>query len=283
MVEVENTIPWYQGVAEFDPELIGHVQNKGWDKLSAPQATAQAVKAWKAAEKLIGVPADQVLRLPQDPKDEAAVKAFWGKLGAPADAKDYDFSTVKLDGKDLPDTFKEALRATASNLHLPKDTAAAVADAFAKYLDTTKKAEGVEHAAAVDAERAKLATNWGANKDANMVVAQNAAKALGVTAEEISALEKVVGYSRTMDLFRNVGSKIGEDKFITDAGQGNKNGVMTREQATARVAELTNDTAWVARYNNGGAPEIREMTNLLKIQIGGDDTAQSQFNSGGRF
>ena len=66
---------------------------------------------------------------------------------------------------------------------------------------------------------------------------------------------------------RAIGSKIGEDKFITNTGGGN-GGVMTREQATARKKELMNDKAWSKSYLDGDAAKGREMTALNTIIVG---------------
>lgn len=266
MTEVTPAVvtPWHQGVEGFDAETIGHIQTKGWDKLDAPKAALQAVKAWKEAERYVGVPANQIVRLPTDANDEPGWKAVWARLGAPADAKDYDFSTVKIGGKDIDAALQETFRTAAASAHLPKDAATRVAAGLAKYLESSEAAKLAEHTAAVEKEREALNKNWGANKDVNLVVAKNAAAALGVTPADVEALEKIVGYSRVMEIFRNIGTKIGEDKFVSNNGGGTP-GVMTKEQAVARKAELMKDSAWADRYMKGGSAENREMTSLIKI------------------
>ena len=71
-----------------------------------------------------------------------------------------------------------------------------------------------------------------------------------------------------------VGTKIGEDKFVA-AANGPNGGIMTQQQAVARKAELMADTFWRDRYLAGGSAEVREMTNLVTIIAGGDDTQES--------
>src|SRR5881394_756652 len=64
------------------------------------------------AEKLVGVPADQVLRVPKDAADEKGWNAVWSRLGKPTDAKGYDFSDIKFADGTAPDaTFVETMRA----------------------------------------------------------------------------------------------------------------------------------------------------------------------------
>jgi hypothetical protein len=95
-----------------------------------------------------------------------------------------------------------------------------------------------------------------------------AAGALGVTPEEDAALEKVVGYAATMEMFRNIGTKIGEDKFVLNLHQRRRLGAMTREQAVDRKAALMNDQVWVKAYLAGDAEKAAEMTALNTMIVG---------------
>ena len=104
-------------------------------------------------------------------------------------------------------------------------------------------------------------------------VAKQAAAKLGVTPEQVAALEQTVGYAKVMEMFRDIGTKIGEAKFVSSTGP--TGGIMTREQAVAKRAELMGDTNWAKRYLDGGAPEAREM-NALLVLIAGDDTERSR-------
>src|SRR5258708_32263958 len=84
--------PWYDGV---DSDTVGYIQNRGLDKVDAKNAFLAAVKAHKEAEKLIGVPADQVLRLPKDANDTSGWNTVKDRLGRPKDASGEDFTAVK--------------------------------------------------------------------------------------------------------------------------------------------------------------------------------------------
>lgn len=262
--------PWYEGHA--DAETVGYLQNRGLHLKTPVEAALDLSKAHREAQKLIGGDEKNILRLPTDPKDEAGWKTVWSRLGAPAEAKDYDFSAIKMaDGTALNDSLAEAIRAQALSLHLPKDAAASMAQSFAKYLDGVSTAKNADLTAALQGEKTALKTNWGPNHDTNMLVARNAAAALKLTGEEISALEKTVGYARTMEMFRAIGSKIGEDKFIGNSSGAGQGGAVTREQAVARKTELMADKGWVAKYMAGDVANGREMSNLIAIIVGGDD------------
>lgn len=260
---MSDVTPWYQGVEGVDAELIGTFQTKGWDKLPVAQAAVAIGKSYREAEKFVGAPADQVVRLPKDPNDAIAMRTVWQRLGMPKEAKDYDFSGVKLPDGTAPDEkFTEFFRKTAFDLGLPKSAAERFAGEVVKHNAEQMTAAQAEFKAKIDIEQANLAKNWGANYNANMQVAKNAAAALKMTAEDVTALESVVGYARVMDMLRTVGSKIGEDKFIANPGGGN---VMTREQAVARKSELMADRAWADRYLAGGSVEGREMKELIGL------------------
>ena len=270
--------PWFTG--KVDSETIGYWQNKGLD-VNDPVTVANGItKFYREAESKLGVPASQLLLLPVDPlKDSDGMKAIWQRLGAPLDAKDYDFPALKgADGKVTNTALESALRTAAGEAMLPKDAAAKVAASVSKYLADTKTASEAEHAANLVKERDALAKNWGANAQINLAVAKNAATALGITPEEVSALESVIGYSRVMETLRNIGSKIGEDKFIRAPGQdGTK--VASVDQAKARLAELGKDEAFRSRYMAGDSAAKREMGDLM-VLISSEVSEKDSFNTG---
>lgn len=257
--------PWYQGLADATPELTGYWANRGWQGKTAAEIAIAASKAHQEAEKFIGAPASELIRL--KPGDPDSLKALNERLGVPKEAKDYDFTAIKFsDGTPLDDKFSDFMRSTALKYSLTKDAASGLAAELTKFLDGVEASEMAESTAALQAERATLDKSWGANKAANMVVAQAAARALGVDEAAVAALEKTIGYAKTMEMFLNIGSKIGEDKFVRSPN-GNP-GVMSADQAKARVEELKRDEAWVSRYVKGGSDEAREMANLMKIIAG---------------
>jgi len=261
--------PWYDGKA--DAEIIGHWQNRGWHDKDPVTVAIEATKAHRQAEKFIGVPADQIIRLPKDATDEAGWKQVWNRLGAGSDPKDYDLKTA--DGKPIDGPLGDFLRQRAAALQLPKDKVAALAADLVKHNTDTAVAAKVETDAKIAEQKGILAKSWGQNHEANMFVAKQAAAKLGVTPEQVAALEQTVGYAKVMEMFRDIGTKIGEAKFVNSNGP--TGGIMTREQAVAKRAELMGDTNWTKRYLDGGAPEGREM-NALLVLIAGDDTDRSR-------
>jgi hypothetical protein len=259
--------PWYTGKVS-DPEVIGHWQNLGWHDKPAEEIAQLATKAHREAQKYIGVPANQIVRLPSQEGDSAGWKSVFQRLGAPSEAKDYDFTSIKHAGDTPLDSgLDTALRSAMLEANLPKSQAGTLAKGVVKYLDGIKSTEMAEKTAKLQEEKASLEKNWGLNLVANRLVAANAAKALGVSDAAVQALENTLGYAQVMEMFRNIGSKIGEDKFISSP-QGGMPGVMTKDQAVARRGELMADTEWRKSYLNGDSAKAKEMTALIALIAG---------------
>ena len=259
--------PWYQTATGADAELIGHMQNKGWHNMSPQDAALAAARSHREAERTMGMRADHdLLPIPKD-LTKGDLSPIWERLGKPKTSAEYDLSQVKFkDGTALDDAFTNFMRERAFNLNLPKNAAADMARGLVEYMDQADATEVQATQDALAVERQTLARNWGSNFEANKLVARNAVHALGLDPATVNTLENVIGYSKVMEMFRTIGSKIGEDQFVTGGGTGNgNNNVMSREQATARKAELRNDPAWVSRFLANEQAARREMTAIDTI------------------
>jgi hypothetical protein len=258
--------PWYEG--KVDAEIIGHWDNKGWKKDDPASVAIEASKQARELAKHFGVPPEQLIKLPKDANDTAGWNGVYERLGAPKDAKDYDFTLVKhADGTDPAPALVDTMRSTAASLHLPKDRATDLAKAVVKHLDDTAAAATADRTAKLGAEKAALQQSWGANFDFNKLTAMQGAKRLGVDPETVNSLEGVVGYSKIMEMFRKIGAGTSEDTFV-DRGGGGGHGIATREGAVARMAELQSDKAWVERLLKGDMVARREFDSLSQ-QIAG--------------
>lgn len=255
--------PWYEG--KLDAGLVGHAQNAGW-KLDDPATLAiEAVKAHREARSFIGVPESRILKLPEKTDDDAGWAQVFQRLGAPADAKDYDFSTVKHADGSAPDAkLVDVARAAAAALRAPKDKAPEIAKAVVKLLDDQKAEQTAVATAKITEEKAALARSWGTKADENMLTAKIGAKRLGVDPETVALLEQQVGYSKVMEMFRKIGAGTAEDTFVQ--GGSGSGSTATREGAQARLNELMADPAWGKRLTAGDAAAVREF-NALTTQI----------------
>lgn len=270
----QNTTSWF---ATLDAEHLGHVQTKGWDKLDAAAAAAEAVKAHRGVERMVGVPADQLLRLPKA-EDSDAWKGVWQKLGAPDKPEGYTFEGVKLgDDENLTGAFLDTLRKAAAEHSLPKPMAEGVAKAVAKWLGDAAAATDAELSAAISDGQKALKDSWGSNFEAFTFVANRGKDALmqrlgerlsAKLPEAVKTLDEAGHGELAMEMFRVIGAGLGEDKFVRDPGPGGRP-AMTRDQAVARQRELMADKDWVGKYLKGDAAAKREMQ-ALNIMIAGE-------------
>jgi hypothetical protein len=223
------------------------------------------VRAHREAERLIGVPADRVLKLPAPTDAPETWNPIYQRLGAPADPKEYDFTSVKKgDGSELDAGFVDFARAQAAALHLPKDKAAELASGFVKFQEGLGGAAAAEKTANLAKDLEGLKQSWGPNFEANTFIVNQAALKLGLGDDVLKTLRDVVGGTKVAQALLSMGQKMGEDKFVAN-GNPNAPGVMTVEQAQTKKNDLKGDSAFVKRYLDGDVTAKREMEALDRI------------------
>lgn len=256
---------WYDGKASA--EDIGLWQNKQWDHTNPASVALAATKAYQDAQKFIGVPPDEIVRFPKNPV-APEWQNVWDRLGVPKDATGYDLTAVKFaDGTPLDPKADAMLRAAALKSHVPAAAMPEFAGEFTRHMDGVRSEQAAVAAAALATERAALQQNWGANLEVNKYVAAQGAKALGLDEVTLTALEKTAGYAKTMEALRRVGTMNKEGEFVSGSVPGSQ-GVMTQQQAVARMAELKRDPAWRDRLLAGDATAGREFASLTVAMTG---------------
>jgi hypothetical protein len=264
--------PWHDGV---EPEVLGFWQNKGLPLDDPKTFASKLTEQYRAAEKHIGAPPDQLVRLPKADSKPEEISAFRQRIGVPAEAKDYDFTAIKDGaGQPLAQPLADAMRASFHAHGITKDAAPAVALDVVKALDSIKTTQATLSAGKLADEKLTLEKNWGGKESAtyqfNHLQAMEGARRLGITPEAVKALESQIGYSSVMDAMRKVGAARSEDIFVNPPSGGGPNGqVTTREGAMARKTELMADRAWAARFTAGDA-ECRREYDRLNTMIHGD-------------
>lgn len=254
---------WYTGA---DNETLGYLQNRGLDKQDAKAVAFASIKAHREAEKLLGAPQDQLLRLPKDGNDPAW-RSVHHRLGVPQDAKEYDFKEVKFSsGEPLDANFDAFLRTEFHKNNVSAAAAQGITREFVSYIEKFQAEASAAEAATIATEKDSLVKNWGANFNANKVVAENAMRKLGIPEDAVEALAnlKGVGHAKVLEMFRTIGEKTGEDVFVR-AGGGSGSGPMTAEAAQSRVNDLKADKGWLTKFHDGDTAAKREFDNLMQI------------------
>lgn len=270
--------PWHAG---FDPTIKSFLENKKYDLSDPVKVVDVMARSYQGAERLLGVPADELLRLPKPNADTTEVNGFWNRVGVPKEAKDYDFSQIKTAGGEAPDqALVDALRTSLHANRVPKENAPAVLRDVVKYLDSIETEVNAAAAAEIQRQNQWLDQNWGNRKAYNMTVAKDAldriGAAAGLTKEQIDqgwdALSKQagIGASYAMEMLRTIGARMGEHDFVS-GGQGRPagdQGAMSQDQARAEIRALLQDRDFQQRLLNKNVEALRKWTNLHQVAAG---------------
>lgn len=256
---------WFTGLP---PEDLSYVQNRGYDKLPVKEVALQAMKAHREAEKLIGVPPNQLLHMPRDAADADGWARFDNRVGVPQDGK-YDYSGVKFsDGTEIEPDFANALSTAFKANHVPKDAAKSILSEVVKIMDGSEAAEQKAAAELLDVNRQELKAQWGPRFTPNMLMAKNVVNQLGLPPEFVNQLEKAQGYVKTMETLVSLAHKIGEDQFISGGSGGDDSHVYSKESAKATLAAKQSDAEWSRKLFAGDAAVLREFNMLTSLVAG---------------
>lgn len=244
---------WHDGV---EPTTVGFWQNKGFDPANPKLVAEGMTKIYRDLERFVGASPDKIIRIPETNAAPADINAYWQRVGVPAEAKDYDLSTVKrADGTALDAGFVDTFRTAAHSARIPKDQAAGMLTALVKNMDAADTSIVAERTALIKEQQALLDRNWGTNKTFNSAIAERTlaelGKAAGLTPEQAKlgwdaiSSGKHIGGSFAMEMLRLIGSKIGEAPFIgAGLATGGSNAVMSKAQALAEIESLKADRAF---------------------------------------
>jgi len=253
---------WYESL---DADTLAHAEAKGWKDPDAGKAAAAAVKAHMGAEKLIGHPADQVLKLPKDAADPA-FKAVYDRVTGmvtPKAAEEYIFG----EGTKEEDAAFVRKIAVEQKLSIP------AAQALVGELAVRAVASEATAAAALEtaktANRATLMQTWGADFDRKSFAATNAAQSAGLPS---SILTHIAGlpakeYIEGMNALVALGEKMGEAALHLGGGATRPNPAagLTGLEAQQRLSALGQDKAWSAKFMAGDVETRKEWTDLCTI------------------
>lgn len=245
--------PWYGEVA---PEV------KTWADGKAYKDAAAALSAHMSLEKLIGVPADQILRLPKA-DDAAGWDGVWNKLGRPESADKYELPVPDGDDGSFAKQVAPLLYANGVPKAMAQKLAAGMNEMAAAMLKTQRE----EAQAKSTTELAGLKTEWGNDFAKRTEFGRRALREMGASAglndQDLGALEASIGTAKMLKLFAGLGEATATAKFSGPDTAGAFQ--MTRSQAQAKIVQLRQDQDWVKSYASGDRNKIDEFTRLNEI------------------
>jgi len=242
----------------LDADSTTYVQAKGW------KTPVDLLKSYQGAEKLLSVPADQVIKLPQNnPDPKVWNEQVYDRLGRPKEAAGYELTKLVPEGHDTK--FAEAASGKFHELGLNTKQAHELTKWWNESLTSTTKAADDAKAAKHSQEVSTLKAEWGANFETNAALVDKAAEQFGMKADQINALKETMGPAAAMKFLHNIGSKLGvSDQFISgDTRQADFAGGLNQDQAKAQVTTWKADKAFMAKYLAGDAESKQRMQSLM--------------------
>jgi hypothetical protein len=242
-----------------DADTSGYIQTKGW---AGPE---DVLTSYRNLEKMVG--ADRAGRTVVLPAGEDANE--WGqvfdKLGRPSNADGYKLPVPE--GADPG--FAKLASSKFHELGITAKQGAALAAWWNEQAGTQTSAMAAAEEAALAAEHAALAKDWGTGPDAQFrrELARRAAVHLGLDEASIAAMEKVAGYSKTMKALAKMGDLL-KEHGAEGLGEMGSFG-MTPEGARSRKGQLMADKAWRDRAMNPASAEWAEIQKLDRIIFAG--------------
>lgn len=237
---------------------------KDWvASIGAPNAEAVASKALNLERMLGADRAGRTVVLPKD-GDADAWGEVWSKLGRPADPAGYALPVPEGASPEFAQVAAQAFHKAG----LTAQQAQSVSAWWNEHVAAQVKAQQDAEQATLKTEHEQLAADWGGSLsyDRQKEIARRGAQALGLEADAIDALEKVVGFSKVMKALAKVGELTGEDKAIgVEAGSFG----MTPEAARGRKAQLIADKTWRERAMVPNSAEWAEIQRLDRIIAAG--------------
>ena len=237
---------WYEPLG-FDEGQRAFIAGKGY------QSAGDLVKSAMDFERI----ARERNVIPKPDADPAKRLEWegWKELGWNPDRAQYKVDPVTVpDGKSYDAKIEQAFLDAAHSARVPASQAKAILDAVAKYGFDAQEAERARGAQSLQETEGALKTEWGANFEANKAAAVQAAKFMGIGAEDASALEKITGAPGLLKFFAKLGGMLAEDTLKGGGGGAGGGGGMTPDGARAERQRLASDPQWIKALSDPSHP-----------------------------
>lgn len=219
---------WAAGISD---DLAGRVREAKW------QSPHEVVKSYDDLLRLQGAPADRTLKLP-GPVDSEVARAHLAKtLGAPDSPDEYQFADI-----DVPEgvpNLAEALRGALHAARIPKDAAPQILKSVTDALSGLKRIEGEEADARFATASETLNQRWGGEANTRWANVARGYEQLGLPDEQADLLARQMGEEAFFLRMEDLGRRMGEPTTHGQGGSGAAVTTVTKEQAQARLKEIT--------------------------------------------
>lgn len=241
---------WLDGA---DDLTVGYVQNKGW---TDPK---QVLDGYRNLEKLLGADkANNAVIIPKHDADPKEWGAVFDRLGRPTGPDGYKVDLPQGGDKAVQD----ASLAKFHELGLTKTQGEQLATWYNGLVAQSQQQSVEQRAAQFAQEDAAVKQEWGQAYNQNLAQAQAAARGLGLDSATIDKISDALGHKGTLNLLQKIGSRMGEDNFVTGDNQAGFGNAMTPAQAQSEIRTLMADKDFTRKYLGGDAGAKARMSQL---------------------
>lgn len=224
-----TSTPWYGEIpADRPQEFRDWVQSKNF----ADPVTA--LEAFYNTNKLLGVPAEQIIRLPK-PDDTEAWGQVWNRLGRPETPEGYELPVPEGDNGE----FAKVAAQWFHQAGVPKAAAQQIAKAVNEYSAQQAAARVEQLKAESEKELSELKAEWGNDYARREELARRGLRAYGQKAgfepADLEAFELAVGTAKMLKMFALLGETTNEHDF---GGSGDGGGGLTPARAKQKLNDL---------------------------------------------
>jgi len=245
---------------KLDADTRAWAANKGYDKMSPDDIAANVAKSYRNLEQVSKLDGSKVLRAPETHDEFMAMAP---KLGMPADPAEYEMPVPE--GTTADKDFEAWARKSFHEIGLTKAQAAKLATSYNELFAAEVGRQSEALAERTRAQDVALQKEWGAAHKDNVAIASAGARALGLTREQTAALQQTLGYDGLMKAMHQVGTKIGDPKFVTDGVPGGR--ALPPADAQAEIRRLQQDPdfqkAFSDRNHSKHAEYIKKWNDLF--------------------
>lgn len=203
-----------------------------------------------------------VVALPKDPNDKAAMDAYYKKMGRPDTADGYDFKIgddVKVD-ENLVSSAKQWFH----SIGMSAENAQKMVGFWNDYVKGASTAHAEAERVANEQALASLETKWGANLNQHKAEGLRALTSLkqnGLSEEVISKVEASIGAAGVVELMAILGKMGSEGKLFNTSVNSDPNDPanMSQAQISAKIAELRADPAYTDASNPSHKDKVKQM------------------------
>ena len=248
MSDEQNT-DWMAGLSDEQKTIV---ENNGWGSV------ADVIDNFKALQSHVGVPQDQILRMPQKPEDWVE---FYNKLGRPEKPEGYEYETPEGGDAELTAWAKS----TFHELGLSQEQAKKFFEAYdGLAAERMEKQAGSLEDKLVE-QQATLKRLWGNAYEQNMGAAKTGARALGLEDSVIDALQQQIGFDGVMVAMENIGRKVGEAAYHSGQSTFDADRQLAPDAANRRIAELRGNQEFMDKWHGGDPSAQAKMDALYQM------------------